>query len=341
MLAVNEIYINRCTSAQAQSLSAYLAAHASAAPIDSIDVSGRVSSELPVLELPVERLIHLRYLQLYRVQVVPSQLFSTPALTSLTSVAIDQCNMQLDGLGALTSLQSLFVDSLHGTDVASDKTALAAAIPQLTTNLTSLRLSGAAACTDAVLANVSRLTALEELGMLNAHCSAASFQSLPVSLTALTVTWRRHHEADIHAAQEAGIPVLSPSSAPGVAALTSLKRLWVAGCRVHPALLANHTALQDVDLAGVSGDHLAGAADGAADDEEKDAQLFANLAPAEYASITAADAPRHQPCRCRTAQVCVPSPEAAAQPCGTGRQHALAQQQAGHQQHGCMLCSRP
>ena len=115
-----------------------------------------------------------------------------PALTGVTHLTLFSCDVQLQGLAALTNLQHLDISSTEDNSslvpaALSNTAVLAEAVPQLLA-LTFLHLAGGV-CQDAAVAHISRLTHLQDLELQQCHCTASSCASLPLSLTRLVVSY--------------------------------------------------------------------------------------------------------------------------------------------------------
>ena len=177
-MSVNTIKTNRCSQAQAASVTAFLQAHGATAVIETIYVESVPHNAY--LKLPVQQLGKLQGLELHWMQASaapedaeagdggdagPASALLSPALTSLTRLDWDEMESELQGLPALTGLQYLRINSAYVPDdlSASNAAVLAEALPQLT-GLTLLHLRGGVT-KDAVVADVSLLTRLQDLGL--------------------------------------------------------------------------------------------------------------------------------------------------------------------------------
>ena len=138
--------------------------------------------------------------------------------------------------------------SLLDAVTANISTQLQQALSQLQA-LVCLRLYGEVAH-DSVVQHVSSLTGLQELALVDGIFTTASFQQLPQSLTRLSITWPidDYDDDGIHLNR-----ILSASTAPGLCALTALKKFEVHDVSVEEytvavELLAYMTSLQLLDL---------------------------------------------------------------------------------------------
>jgi hypothetical protein len=157
--------------------------------------------------------------------------------------------MCLQGLPELTALQELqiSINESPAHAAASNTAVIAEAVPQLL-RLTMLQLGGPAS-QDTSLAHLSRLTALQQLKLTDAKCTAASFLQLPTSLTMVSMHCYRA-EGDQYALD------FSNSSTPGLCQLTALQELslWGRGgedsCKFHVEMLSSLSALTKISVTG-------------------------------------------------------------------------------------------
>ena len=178
--------------------------------------------------------------------VLPLQL---SAVTALTALQLHSCIAEVQGLSALTSLQTLtlgapilFQMQLPNTYTSKYITQLYQALPRLQ-GLVSLQLIGVLAHDD-LLRHVTSLSRLQNLELVDGIFTLASFQQLPQSLTRLNIEW----EDD-----DTSVKTLTASTVPGLAALTGLQHLAVCAAPANPAelsvdVLVKMPSLRHLDL---------------------------------------------------------------------------------------------
>jgi hypothetical protein len=215
--------------------SEWLLKHSPAAPIESIMVNSTWDSG-PRVQLPVQQLKFLRKLDLTSITVskgdgADPELYYVvgsgcyvlcSALSPLTSLALRNCWISLQGLPALTALQTLTICTPRDASASSNKAALVEALPRLL-QLTALG-SGGDMLDDDVLAQVSALVALQELkvveGSLGVRITGSGFAQLPSGLTRLVIECASRllqpSEPELH---------ISASSTPALLKLTALQEL--------------------------------------------------------------------------------------------------------------------
>lgn len=219
----------------------WLQKHGEDAAVTSFAVSSSWKEHPPPLLLfPAQQLSQLQSLNLKRLRVAPvpdlddlaapntaNPVLDPVMLSGLTSMDLSECQMQLQGLPALTNLKHLHINlpKVSPAVDASNAAVVAEAVPQLL-QLTSLQLGGPASH-DAALAHVTRLTALQTLKLTDTLCTSASFQQLPRTLIMLGV----QRKSNLHGSDPDDAIVLEFSSAstPGLAQLTALERLSIRG----------------------------------------------------------------------------------------------------------------
>jgi hypothetical protein len=247
---------------QADALSQWLQTHgpyaiSNSLAVESFTVSGEVQDKVQLL-LPMQHLKALQHLQLWNISVsTPGADAPAPVLDSgcalLTSLVLQNCQVGLQGLSALTGLQRLQIELPdQPQDAAASNAAIVAdAVPELQ-QLTELTLGGPAS-QDAALEHLSRLTALQQLALTDAECTTASFLQLPSSLTMVSIECAPGFGAEDEPDQE---PLLtfSSTSSPGLCQLTALKELTVQGgqnCytpRLHVEVLSTLTNLTKLSV---------------------------------------------------------------------------------------------
>jgi hypothetical protein len=232
---------------KATALADWLQAHAAAAALDSLAVTGH--SHL-TLQLPVQQLATLRSLDLDRLTLAvqgPTATALPPELSAITHLRLWKCHVGLSTLPAFTNLQHLAMCSSSDPD-SPQKTFCS--LPEVSSlvHLTHLHLAGGYDH-DTVLGSVGAMTSLQELRVEGRSYTAAGLVALPVSLTKLCM---RLPESRSYFDPPASIVTLALGTTPALAALTALRWLHVEGVTgFSAALLRDMSSLQHLVCRGL------------------------------------------------------------------------------------------
>lgn len=257
-LSIGSISIKDCTQVKADAVSQWLQTHgpnniSNSLAVESFTIVSWPRDKLQLL-IPMQHLKALRHLQLRNATVsrpgAPAPVLDPVSCALLTSLVLDNCQVGLQGLPALTGLQQLSIEMpSRPQDAATTNAAIVAeAIPQLR-QLTSLQLGGPAS-QDTALAHLSRLTVLQQLQLTDTQCTSASLLQLPSSLTKVSIK----SALDDEEPEEGPSLRFSSTDSPGLCQLTTLQELTLYGGfgspRFHVEMLSTLTTLKKLSVSG-------------------------------------------------------------------------------------------